>query len=219
MLSSSWWHQVPLSRVMLALFTFFTPGRQNTHLQEIMLLIWKDFPSDIVSRDWAETLVGTVPCSEALMGLCWGPVGLSITPPIAEGSLSLCSSSTGWRCLPSVCSSPLPELCRVTLFVLCLLPPRLVSSIWEHSADWVSSAHRQVIYGCLCMASWLHQLWFPTQHLLFLDRGWQEKPVSKPLPFSAVSQQKKHYHVRLPDNTPQRFSHILLLSSFFHIKS
>lgn len=31
------------------------------------------------------------------------------------------------------------------------------------------------------MVYWLYQLCFPTQRLLLLDRGWQEKPVSKPL--------------------------------------
>lgn len=62
MWNSSWWHQVPLSKILLAPFTFFTPGRQKN------------------------------------------PPGIS--PPIPEGSLPLCPSSTGWHRLSSVFFHP-----------------------------------------------------------------------------------------------------------------
>lgn len=155
--------------------------------------VGKIFHQTQLAEIWQRPLLVQSPVQEfswACVEALWGSP--SHPPPIAEGSLPLCSSSTWWHWLSSGFSSPLPELLWVTLFVLCLLPPRLVSSIWEHPADWVSPAHRQGIYGCFCMASWLYQLWFPTQHLLLIDRGWQEKPVSKSFPFSAVSQQKKH---------------------------
>lgn len=144
MWSNCWWHQVPLSRIVLAPFTFFTPGRQKNpppprrHCYTVL----KKFPSNPVNRDSSGALVVAVPCSGMLLGWCWGSLGAPQLTPHHWG-------------LPS----PLPQLHQVTLFGLCLLPPRLVPSIfWELSADWVSPVHRRGIYGCFCTAYWLRQL-------------------------------------------------------------
>lgn len=81
--------------------------------------------------------------------------------------------------------------------------------------NFICTSTRDLLLLLHGLAYWLCPLSFPTLWLLLLDHGGQEKRVSNPFLFSAVSQQKKHYHIRLPDNMPQRFSHILLLSFLF----
>lgn len=176
---------------MLALFIFFTPGRQYNPLQETLPLSWKDFPSDPISRHLAEALLVQSPDQElswASVEALWAPAS---HPPITEGSLPLCSSSTGWHCLSAVFSCPLPELHRVTLFVRCLLPPRLVSSIWELSADF----HLHIDRGFMAASAWCTGCTssaFPLSVSFCLTVDGKRSQSASPFPFSAVSQQKKH---------------------------
>lgn len=117
----------------------FSPqeGKRNPPKRHCYAVL-KNFPSDRVNKDSVEALFVAILHSGALLGLCWGALGALHRTPHHWG-------------LPS----PLPQLYQVTLFVLCLLPPRLVSSIfWRLCADWVSSVYRQGIYHCFCMA-WL----------------------------------------------------------------
>lgn len=213
MWSSSWWHQVPLPRVVLALFTFFTPGRENNPLQETVLLRWKDCPSDTVSRDLAEALVGTIPCSGALLGLCWGPLGPCITPPHRWG-------------LPS----PLPQLHWLTMFipcllfpstrappgdtVLCPLPPRLVSSIWERSAEF----HLHIDRGFMAASAWLTgctSSGFPLSIFFCLTVDGKRSQSASPFPFQLFPSKKTLACQTARQHTTEILPHIASFFLFF----
>lgn len=168
---------------MLALFTFVTPGRQYNPLQETLLLSWKDFPSDPVSRHLAEALVGTVPCSGALLGPC-------ITPPHHWG-LPSPLLQLHWVTLLICCLLLPPARAPPGDTVSCLLPPRLVSSIWELSADF----HLHIDRGFMAASAWCTGCTssaFPLSVSFCLTVDGKRSQSASPFPFSAVSQQKKH---------------------------
>lgn len=163
MYSNSSSHQVPLSIILLTLFTF-SPQEERGQSAEALLYDIGKFP---IRQSWQR--LGGSPVS-------WNPllkynVGLVLEVGLLGGT------PHGLR---------LPDTLPSATSFFCLLPAWLLfSTSWELSADQFSSVCRCGISLFFCRAYCLCQLWFPTAWQLLLDHGHVDGTRSKSTsPFS-----------------------------------